>query len=162
VLKRPLVRCLLLTLAVLALSVGAASALSPGWVRSAGLDVWNVRQLEKVANEAAEQGRQLDEEDAEIRHRIRAKEVLVAELVAGRTTLAVVTSQFRALNEPYPEYQRMIRTHFPGATDEEKMARNVIAYTLPRVPDPSRRHALVRRLDSELHSMLGGRDESAN
>jgi len=159
---RPLVRCLLLTLAALALSVGAASALSPGWVRSAGLDVWNMPRLERTVDEAVEQGRQLEDEDAEVRHRIRAKETLVEGLIAGRSTLAEVTSQFTALNQPYPEYMRMILVTYPGATDEEKAARNVIAYTLPRVRDTSRRCAVAGRLEAELQSMMDGRTESAN
>ena len=75
---------------------------------------------------------------------------------------AEVTSQFVTLNQAYPEYLRVIRTHYPGAKDEEKTARNVIEYTLPRVPDPSRRHALVRRLHAELRSMIGSHGESAN
>lgn len=161
-LTRPLVRRLLLTLAALALSVGAASALSPGWVRSAGLDVWNVPRLERAVNEAAEQNRQLDEEDAEIRHRIREKEVLVAELIAGRTTLADVTARFLVLNHPYPEYTRMIRVSYPGSSDEERAARNVIAYTLPRVGDPSRRCAMASRLEAELQSIVDGRTGSAD
>jgi hypothetical protein len=130
-----------------------AAAVSPGWVRSFGLDVWSLPELHEEVAAAAEQSRELQAEDDDIQQRIVVKEALIADLIAGRTTLAEVTAQFLILNKARPEYMAVIRAHFPGSTDQEKVARNVIDYARPRVADPVRREQLVQRLEAELVRM---------
>ena len=85
-----------------------------------------------------------------------AKQALVNDLIAGRTTLAEVTAQFMLLNHDRQAAMDVIRRKFPGATDEEKTARNVIAFvdvTLSLGSAIDR--AVVRtRLAAELAAML--------
>jgi hypothetical protein len=59
--------------------------------------------------------------------------------------------QFTALNEAYPAYMSLIRDSYPGATDEEKMARNVLDFLSPRVAgEPAwRRLTLLARLNTD-------------
>ena len=77
------------------------------------------------------QSHELDLENAEIRDRIAVKEGLISQLLRGQSSLAATTEQFMALNESHPEYLDVIRRSCPGATDEEKMARNVLEFSSP-------------------------------
>lgn len=125
----------------------------PTWAQSVGLDVWNAPALNQQAQTAAVEVDRLETEDGEVLRRIAIKESIINELLAGRTTLADATDQFVALNEARPDYIETIRNSFPGTTDREKFARNVIAFAIPRVP-PDERAALSSRLEVELQQML--------
>jgi hypothetical protein len=160
-LNRPTVRRLLFVPAVLAGVVAVAFAANPAWARSAGLDVWNAAELAREKEEVIEQGRELAAVDDEICRRIAVKEAVVRDVIDGRTTLADATAQFMALNEPYPANLRMIRETYPGSTDEEKTARNVICYTLGRVDDPDERDWVAHRLQEELQAVIAGRVPAA-
>ena len=157
----PMVRRLIAVPVVLAGAVAVAFAANPAWARSAGLDVWNVSELSRQKEELAERHEELTAVDTDICRRIGAKEAVVRELIAGRTDLARATAEFVALNQPNPEYMRVIRETFPGSSDEEKMARNVIAYTLPRVENPGARARLARQLETELRALVNGQAPAA-
>ena len=156
-LSRSLVRRLLLVPVLVAAGLGGVFAASPAWARSVGLDVWNVSALARQQREAVERRAELTAAQAEISQRIGLKEAVVGELVAGRTTLADATAEFLALNESHPEYVAMIRDSYPGSTDEERTARNVIGYAVMRADNPVEYDRLSRRLDAELQAMLDGR-----
>jgi hypothetical protein len=141
------------TVAVLVLAAGVAIAADPSLVQSAGLDVWNVRQLEQEAQAQSTVSHQLTLTDGEIQQRIALKEVLIADLIEGRATLAEVTAQFMALNECSPGCVSVIRKTFPGQTDQEKTARNVIDYVRARISDPVQRAQVLVRLEGELARM---------
>lgn len=134
-------------LAALALLAG-----HPTLAKSIGADVWNVPALNDQLRESSDLNAQLDDEDEEVRHRIAMKEAIIGELIASRATLAETTAKFIELNAARPEYVTTIRATYPGATDEEKAARNVIAYALARAP-ASGYEALSQRLDAELQQM---------
>ena len=151
---RSLVCRLMLGPAVVAAVVGVVFAASPAWARSVGLDVWNASDLARQEREAIELRDDLEATDAEICHRIEAKEAVVDALAAGRITLAQATARFTALNRAQPQYLEMIRDTFPGSTDDERMARNVITYVLLRAEDPAAYDRLTSRLDAELQAML--------
>jgi hypothetical protein len=147
-------RCLVAL--ALAVSVAVAAA-RPAWAASAGLDVWNLPDLDRQTADATEESRDLDARDAEVRERIDLKERLVENLVAGRTTLAEVAAQFVALNESRPEYARLIRETYPGATEEEKVARHVVENALLRLAGrpAAERAEVAARLDGELRRLAG-------
>ncbi len=133
----------------------AVLTVHPTWAQAIGADVWNLPALnEQIRTEEAEDDR-LADADETVRQRIAIKEAIVADLIAGRCTLAAATDQFTELNAARPEYLTVLRTEFAGETDREKFARNVIAFTLPRVAAPERA-ALRARLDAELRRMLAG------
>ena len=106
----------------------------PTLARSIGADVWNVPALNEQLRQSEDAREDLDAEDTEIRRRIAVKEALVAELIDGHVSLADVTARFLAINATRPHYMAAIRQSFPGATDQEKTARNVISYALARAP----------------------------
>ncbi len=138
------------------LAVGTVLTVHPTLARAIGVDVWNVPALNAELRATTEESGRLDAEDDDVRRRIEVKESLVVELIAGRVSLTEVTDRFTALDETRPANLAMVRDRFPGDTDHEKMARNVIAYALPRAAD-HQRAALANRLDAELrHSLAAG------
>jgi hypothetical protein len=142
-----------LALTGLASAALAALAIHPTWARALGVDVWNVPALTAQMRDSDEQGRRIEEESERIRRRLRVKETIVTDLIAGRVTLAEATDRFTELNESQPHYLLTIRNHFPGQTDEERMARNVIGFAEQQVP-PKERPALRSRFEAELRRML--------
>ena len=125
----------------------------PTWAQALGVDVWNVPALEKKVRASADERDWLSNEDGEVLHRIAIKESIITELIQERTTLAEATERFLALNAAHPNYLEALRNSFPGATDYEKYARNVISFAVPRVA-PHERDALSSRLEAELQQML--------
>lgn len=154
--SRSLICRVLLVPALVVLGIGGAFAASPAWARSVGLDVWNASELAEQEQEAVERKAELAAEDAEICQRIGLKEAVIDDLVAGRTTLAEATARFTDLNQSQPNYMTMIHLGYPGSTDEEKMARNVMGYALARAEEPAECERLAHRLDAELRTMLDG------
>lgn len=125
----------------------------PSWARSIGADVWNAHGLNKQVRTAASEEDRLTSEDDEVLHRIAIKESIISDLIAGRTTLADATERFTVLNEARPDYLTTVRDAFPGSTDQEKFARNVISFAVARV-GPHERAALSSRLEAELQQTI--------
>lgn len=139
-----------------ALAVTAAVlAGHPTLARSVGMDVWNVPELRQQLDNASGENRRLNTEDDIVLQRIARKETIVRELIAGRATLADATALFGELNAARPLALEAVRDAYPGATDQEKTARNVIAYALGRATGADR-GALSRRLEAELQQMTAG------
>jgi hypothetical protein len=140
---------------VLLVLVGAVAA-NPTWAAALGIDVWNLPALRERLETDAERSRSFDHQSAEIRRRIDLKDQLVADLIAGRNTLADVTQEFLALNRDQPGYATTLQASFPGQTDEERTARNVLFYVSQRVGHlpPDRRAEVTARLDGELARLV--------
>jgi hypothetical protein len=136
----------------------ALAVANPSWARAAGIDVWNVRELERDLEVANRESDRLVVEDLDILNRIHAKEALVDQVVSGRTSLADATAQFLALACDRPQFFKVIRENYPGGTDEERTACNVIDYALQRVADPTERGILTCRLIAELAEMTHNPD----
>lgn len=130
----------------------AVYAAAPGWAEHVGLDVWNVPTLREEVEVETRRGHDLSAHDEDIRQRIEVKEILVADLIAGRATLAEVTAQFLALNRGRPYYMETLRETYPAATDEQTTALAVLGFVTPRLADePLDRQAEVSaRLEAEL------------
>jgi len=133
----------------------AAAIARPTWVCTIGLDVWNVAALREQMKNSAMRYRELDAEGGEVLQRLAAKDDLVANLIAGRSTLTATTLQFTALNEGCSAYMEVIRDTYPGASDEEKMARNVLDFLSIRLAqEPAwRRLTLLVRLNAEFQTL---------
>ena len=136
----------------LLVAVGTLSA-HPTWARSIGADVWNVPALNEQVRTSEVEDDRLTAEGDDVLRRIAIKEAIITELLAGRTTLADASERFAALNGARPDYVATLREVFPGATDQETYARNVISFALPRVPAQDR-DALSSRLEAELQQIL--------
>ncbi len=131
----------------------AVLAAHPSLARTIGADVWNVPALKEQVRDAAAVEDRLAGEDDEVMRRIAIKEAMIADLIAGRSTLPETTARFVELNATRPHYLAALRDSYPGATDGEKYARNVISFALARVA-PHDRAALSSRLEGELRQSL--------
>jgi hypothetical protein len=129
-------------------------AVNPTWAQSLGLDVWNVPALNAELRESAGTDRQLTDQSDGVRRRIAVKDAIIADLLAERITLAEATERFGELNAGHPEYLMTIRATYPGETDREKFARNVIAFARMRA-SPDQVEAVTARLEYELQDMSG-------
>lgn len=135
----------------LAVGVGVLVA-HPTLARSIGADVWNMPALKEQVRAADAEDDRLTTEDDDVLRRIAIKDAIVQELIAGRITLATATDRFTELNVGRPRYLAALRDGYPGATDQEKFARNVISFAVSRV-EPTERPALSSRLETELRQM---------
>jgi hypothetical protein len=143
-----------LLVAVLVVAGVGILAAHPTLAQSLGVDVWNVPSLQEELRAGEGVDRQLTDQSQEVRQRIAVKDAIVADLVAGRISLSEATERFAELNAAHPEYLDAIRAAFAGETDQEKMARNVIAFAVLRTA-PDERDLLTARLEAELHQMTG-------
>lgn len=136
-----------------AAAVAVVLAVHPSLAQMIGADVWNMPALkEQVRVSEAEEDR-LDDEDSEVMRRIAVKEAIITDLLAGRTTLTDATARFVALNASRPQYLQALRDTYPGTTDDEMFARNVISFAVARVP-AHQRSELSSRLEGELRRSL--------
>ena len=125
----------------------------PTLAQSIGADVWNMPALKEQVRAAGAEDERLTTEDDDVRRRIAIKDAITAELIAGRTTLADATDRFTELNAGRPRYLTALRDAYPGATDQEKFARNVISFAISRA-EPAERADLSSRLETELRQMV--------
>jgi hypothetical protein len=125
----------------------------PTLAQSIGADVWNMPDLKEQVRAAGVEEDRLAEEDDDVLRRIAIKDAIIVDLIAGRVTLAEATEHFTALNADRPRYLAALREVYPGATDQEKFARNVISFVVARV-EPHERAAISSRLETELRQML--------
>jgi hypothetical protein len=130
--------------------VVSALVLHPSWGQ---WDVWNWPAREKELRAEVAETERVRAEDAEVVRRLEIKETIVAELLGRQIALPEATDRFLTLNESRPKCMSYVRATYPGATDREKMARNVIDHALLRVP-AQEQPAVSARLEAELRKML--------
>jgi hypothetical protein len=102
----------------------------------------------------------LDARRIEVLARIAYKEDLINRLVAGQTTLDEVTAEFMKLNRGGPVLDS-IRTQYPGSSDEEKTAHNVLEYVRQRRLPADQNARVMARLRQEFERRYGGRPNAA-
>ena len=100
---------------------------------------------EVMAQESVDLGRR----QAVVSARLAYKDAHVGELVAGRASLADVAAAFARLNAEDPVARDMVRQAYPGRSDDERAARNVLAFVEARPTPPAERAALLTRLHAE-------------
>ena len=104
---------------------------------------------------------ELDVRRHDVLDRIAYKDRLVGQLVAGRATLEEVTAEFLRLNQGNPAALAAIRRQFSGSTDEERTARNVLAYVRIRAMPADQKAKVLARLQRELQRRYGGATDAA-
>ena len=140
---------------VVLIALLATTAASTTWATTLGVDLWNLPDLREDVRTASEHNRVLDTEYMEASQRIRVKEEMISGLIAGRTSLAEVATQFAVINDGYENHMIVIRQLYPGATDQEKMLWNVLDYAYHRITHLPAWHrlAILARLQAELQSL---------
>jgi hypothetical protein len=141
--------------AILAMALAGVGYAKPSLATDLGLDFWNAPELQARIERNLRLHDELEQKDVEVLRRIDAKETIVADLVAGRATLAEAATHFKILNAARPDYQTIIRAVYPGATDDERICRNVIAFVEAHVTAGNRAgRGIVERLNAELQRRI--------
>src|SRR5258708_39418830 len=99
----------------------------PQWTRELGLDVWNTFDEEEQVRSGLKKQQELDAVGDRVMRRVSLKLEITNDLLGRRITLAQATEQFLSLNRSDPELMTMTRFTYPAASDEESVARQVIA-----------------------------------
>jgi len=134
---------------------------STGVLAFSGLEIFQSQAHRDEMKSHVEYGKQLDLIDNELRRHIRIKDQLIAELIDGKKSLPEVTTEFLVLNYSQAATMDVLRREYPGATDEEKIARNVIEYATADLEHSSsgQKDVILARLEAEFEEM---RDRSAS
>ena len=146
------------TLAVPA-AFGATLALAtltyPGGVAAAYGDLKDYDTHREQLESTRATNSQLDVNLMNLMDRLALKEQWLDELISGRATLKVTTRRFVELNRSSETAKEVISHQFAGATDEEKAARNVIAFVQARLHTASTPSNTPQRLQNEFREMFG-------
>ena len=97
---------------------------------------------------------------AQIMDRIALKEAMVNELIAGRAGLVEVAGRFEALNGVVPGSLEVLRTRYPGLSDLERAAMNVLDYVDGQELPAEQLRPIMRRLAGD-YRLAFGRDAGA-
>jgi hypothetical protein len=101
-----------------------------------------------------------DESCRDVLRRVLEKEGLVGEVIEGRLSLTEAAAHFRDLDEQPPPFGwRQFHELYPGASDDERHCRMVIAMVSAEVhARPGSDLAVVDRLETELQDLVGRGD----
>jgi hypothetical protein len=101
-------------------------------------------------------GQQLDDDLERSIGRRKAKEAIVAEVIADRLTLLEATAQFRDLNATWPRASHWLQQRYPGVPYELALCRQIIDQVCIELRQsiPEQRDCVVARLEAELQAHL--------
>lgn len=128
---------------------------APEWVRAAGLDIWNLAELERCQRDEDAREVELKADIALGNARREAALDVVRQLGDGRLTLVEAVAEVQVIYAASPVWRESLRIKFPEvATDRERAARCVVAWARDTFDhDPSRLEEFSTRLDAELRAM---------
>jgi len=134
----------------------AALVASSEWAASHVVNAFHSQASQDEITSEIEFRQRLDIIDQKILRQLEIKEKLIAELIAGRTTLAQVATQFLVMSRHDMVWLSIVRKDYAGKTDEERAARNVIAYATAELSRGSaaREVEVLTRLEAELLSFI--------
>jgi hypothetical protein len=138
---------------VVGLALAGMSSAHPTWPTDVGIDFWNVPALKERLVQDRRLADELTTEDTRVMRRIAAKETIIEDLIAGRINLLEAAADFRALNAGRPGYMLVIRSSYPGVTDDERLCRNVIGYVEAGGETDEDGRALIYRLTEQLETL---------
>ncbi len=149
-------------LSVVALVGTAFTALAqarPPWATRWNLDWWNVPVLCEQIQRGERDLAALQPTGEILVARAKAKAAVTEDLLAGRLTLLQTAAQFRKLNAEQPASKIDLRQHFAGATEEERLCRQVIQWAAFAARDisASASEQTRSRLEAELAGLLAAR-----
>jgi hypothetical protein len=141
-------------LALLGTSLAALSQYRPAWAAGLDLDWWSLPELREQIRRGHEFDATLDRAGEGVLDRATAKEQATQGLLAGRLNLTETAARFRALNASSPWTVPPLPEAFPGATEEERACRQVIAWAecaSEYAGPPGAGRQTRRRLEAELN-----------
>jgi len=102
--------------------------------------------------ENTDTARRLNRRQADLRARIDYKESLMVGFVGGEYTLKQVAREFARVNADDETTLHMMRCGYPGETDEEKAAHNVLDFLKARQLPEAELAAILQRGRTQLDS----------
>lgn len=89
-------------------------------------------------------------------HRAEVKQQIVDDVIDDRLTLAQAADRFGEWNAKAPETMTAVRMSFSGASDKERLCRQVIQRVEIALQDrTSEDETVIPRLEREMHELLG-------
>jgi hypothetical protein len=113
-------------------------------------DSWNPFEILELSRRADEHARELDAQHQILWQRIEYKTALVAELATGRRSLWEAVQLLRDQGALTPQVLKQLRAVYPGVSDDEAVARNLIAFTKATLHKDPAQAAVLARLEAEL------------
>jgi hypothetical protein len=143
-------------LALLSMGLTALSQYRPAWAARLDLDWWSLPELQEQLRHGKQESAELDAGGAAVVGRVLAKDRVIRELRDGRLTLAEAAAHFGALNAAGGESRVNLVSHYPGATEQERLCRQVIrwAESVAKTESHAAAEQLRQRLEDELACLL--------
>jgi hypothetical protein len=139
----------------LALTLGLAHAAAPRWAARAGLDVWNLPELNARLREIDEETARTRSDGERLLRQIDAAGHLTARLAEGSLTLAEAADELEPLLRDRPGFETVCAVQDGAPTFRHGVARYAIRKALAHLAgDPTRRAATAGRLEAE-YAALG-------
>lgn len=142
-------------LAGITAALTVAHAAAPGWVRAAGLDVWNLTDLLAEQRDEADRKTDLEIYHEDLRRQVAVADRLRERLLDGGVTLAAAADEVLRANRDRSEFLMVLQMEHPGATTDRELAAQYLIHKVADHfhDDPSRRAAETGRLETELHAL---------
>lgn len=112
-------------------AVFAASALiasNTSLAEDLGIDVWHVPDLQDRVAAAESRDVELSRESTVVLRRLDWRSDVVADLIAGRISGGDAHARFLDANQSHPKATQYLRRMWPGRSDEERTARQLVVY----------------------------------
>lgn len=143
------------TLATLAVAVGLAHLLAPGWCRAAGLDVWNYRQAEADYRRHADRADELCDYGRRLKAQLAVSDRLIDDLAGGRLSVAEAADELAEVNRDRGGFEDGLKLAYPGVPGHRlRVARHAIEKARHRLPGDGREQAR-ERLEAEYLALSG-------
>lgn len=121
--------------------VAAVCLIRPACVLPTGEEPGSHVSIEPVSawGHLFEERQRLDDELERSTQRLKAKEAIVGEVIAGRLNLLKAAARYRDLNSDQPRIRHQLEQEFPGVSYELTLCRQIIARVrdelMERAPD---------------------------
>lgn len=142
--------------AVLVSAAVAAAHAAPEWTAAAGLDFWNLPELEAEYRAAYAQYEQLEDQQQVLLDMTQANDRVAGAMIDGRLSLAEALAEFEGINRDRTGFYEILGTYAPeGAGNRELLGTFALrkARTLLR-GDPTRAAEVIPRLTAEYRAMF--------
>jgi hypothetical protein len=111
---------------ILVVAAGGLSAYPSG--AADAVEWWNVGEYRAQLRTEERVDSELDRQCDEVTSRIFQREEWVRDLLAGRATFDEVAVRYAEMNRRSPDTRRYARMRFPGGTDEERAAWQLLGH----------------------------------
>jgi hypothetical protein len=147
---------LFLSVSLLAALLAGVARLRPDWVSGLGLDGSGPSDVGRQMEAERQRAALLDRRHEVVRRRLDAKNMVVGQLLDGRLTLAEAAAWFKALNESPADCPAVSHGESPGASEGERLCRQVIGWVQAERAgqSASQAEATSVRLEEELQTLL--------